>query len=171
MKGLSLVEALVSILIFSLIMIAIVAYVVVGRNSLFTTDTPTELRQNVLFSVMSIYRELRKTAPSRTNLAAGASSNSLTFQVPFDNNGDGLTVDNAGNIEWGTAITYSLNGSSQLIRTQGGVTSVVSPNIALLQFSRSATEDKIIQVDITAQKVTGAGNWQDSEQAIIRMRN
>ena len=171
MKGLSLVEALVSILIFSLIMIAIVASVVVGRNSLFTTDTPTELRQNVLFSVMSISRELRKTAPSRTNLAAGASSNSLTFQVPFDNNGDGLTVDYAGNIEWGTAITYSLNGSSQLIRTQGGVTSVVSPNIALLQFSRSATEDKIIQVDITAQKVTGAGNWQDSEQAIIRMRN
>lgn len=171
MRGLTLVEILVAILIFSILMIAVGLTVVAGKNSLFISDTPTELRQNVLFSIISLSRELRKTTPSKTNLAAGANSNSITFQVPFDNTGDGIVVDTVGNIEWSSNITYALNGLNQLIRTQGVITTVISPNIAALQFSRPAGEDRIIQVDITAQKANGTGNWQDTEQVILKMRN
>jgi prepilin-type N-terminal cleavage/methylation domain-containing protein len=171
MRGLTLVEILVAILIFSIIMIAIGLTVVAGKNALFTSDTPTQLRQNLLFSIMSMSRELRETTPSKTNLAEGASSNSITFQVPFDNNADGLIVDAVGNIEWSSNITYSLNGTGQLIRTQEGATSIISPNIATLQLSRPVGRDKIIQIDIAAQKVNSTGNWQDSEQAILKMRN
>ena len=171
MKGMTLAEVLVSMLIFSSIVAAIGLTVVTGKNSLFTSDTPTQLRQNVLFSIMSLSRELRETTPSRTNLAAGASSGSIALQVPFDNNADGIVVDTLGNIEWSTNITYALNGSGQLTRTQGGATSIISPNIAALQFSRPLGEDRIIQIDITAQKTTGAGSWQDSEQARLKMRN
>ncbi|MDD5119724.1 MAG: prepilin-type N-terminal cleavage/methylation domain-containing protein [Candidatus Omnitrophica bacterium] len=171
MRGLTLVEILVAILIFSIIMIAIGLTVVAGKNSLFTSDTPTQLRQNILFSIMTMSRELRQTSPSRTNLAEGASANSITFQVPFDNNADGIVVDSVGNIEWGSNITYSLDGSNQLIRTQSGVSSVIAPNIVVLQFSRQAGENRIIQIDITAQNISSAGNWQDQEQAILKMRN
>jgi hypothetical protein len=152
-------------------MIAIGLTVVAGKNSLFTSDTPTQLRQNILFSIMTMSRELRQTSPSRTNLAEGASANSITFQVPFDNNADGIVVDSVGNIEWGSNITYSLDGSNQLIRTQSGVSSVIAPNIVVLQFSRQAGENRIIQIDITAQNISSAGNWQDQEQAILKMRN
>lgn len=171
MRGLTLTEILVTILIFSIVMIAIGLTMVAGRNSLFTSDTPTQLRQNLLFSIMSISRELRETTPSETNLSEGANSNSITFKVPFDNNADGVVVDTVGNIEWSSNITYSLNGAHQLIRTQGGATSILSPNIASLQFSRPLGKDRIIQIDITAQKINGTGNWQDEEQAILKMRN
>ncbi|MDD5059738.1 MAG: prepilin-type N-terminal cleavage/methylation domain-containing protein [Candidatus Omnitrophica bacterium] len=170
-KGLTLIEILAAILIFSIIMIAIGLTVVAGKNSLFTSDTPTKLRQNLLFSIMSISRELRETAPARTNLAAGASSNSITFQVPFDNNADGVVVDAVGNIEWGANITYSLNAANQLIRTQGANLSIIASDITGLQFNRPIAEDRIIQVDITAQRTDGTGNWQDSEQVILKMRN
>jgi len=171
MKGFTLVEILVSIIIFSIICVGIGLTVVAGRSSLFTADVPTQLRQNLIFSIMTLSRELRETTPSRTDLAVGASANSISFQVPFDNNGDGSIVDTIGNIEWGSNITYSLNGSGQLIRTQAGTTRIISPNITILQFSRPAGEDRIIQIDITTQKATSAGNWQDSEQARLKMRN
>jgi len=171
MKGFTVVETLISILIFSIITITLGMAVVVGKNSLFTSDVPTQLRQSVLFAIIPMGRELRQTAPSKTNIGVNSSSNSITFQIPHDNNGDGLLVDSFGNIEWGANITYALNGASQLTRTQGGTTSIISSNISSLQFTRPAGEDNIIQIDIAAQKINNTGNWQDTEQAIIKMRN
>lgn len=171
MRGLTLLETLISLLIFSVVMIALGLSVVVGKNSLFTSDVPTELRQNVLFALTSVSRELRETTGSKTNLGSGTSNNSITFQVPNDNNADGQVVDNIGNIEWGANITYARNAAGKLTRTQGGVTSIITPNISYLQFSRPAGNDKLIQVDITVAKINNTGNWQDAEQAILKMRN
>ena len=145
--------------------------VVTSKNALFTTDIPTQLRQNLLFAIISMDRELRQTSPSKTNINASSSSNAITFQIPRDNNGDGYTVDANGNTEWGTNIAYARNGANQLTRTQTGVTSIISSNISALQFTRPAGEDNILQIDITAQGSNNTGNWQDTEQAIIKMRN
>lgn len=158
-------------LIFSIITVALGLAVVAGKNALFTNDIPTQLRQNLLFAIVSMDRELHQTAPSKTNIGASSSSNSITFQIPHDNNADGLTVDTAGNTEWGTNITYARNGSNQLTHTQAGVTSIISSNISALQFSRPTGQDNILQIDITAQGSNSTGNWQDAEQAIIKMRN
>lgn len=158
-------------LIFSIITIALGLTVVAGRNSLFTNDIPTQLRQDLLFAIVSMSRELRQTTPSKTNIGANSSGNSITFQIPNDNNADGLVVDNIGNIEWGLNITYARNGANEITRAQGGVTTVISSNIAALQFTRPAGEDNILQIDITAQRANNTGNWQDTEQAIIKMRN
>lgn len=171
MRGFTAFETLVSMLIFSIIAVALGLTVAAGRNSLFTSDIPTQLRQNLLFAIVTMNRELRQTAPSRTDIAASSSANSITFQIPNDNNGDGTVVDTIGNIEWGTTITYARNGANELTRTQGGTTTIVSPNITGLQFSRPAGEDEILQIDITAQKANNSGSWQDSEQARITMRN
>jgi len=171
MKGFTVFETLISILIFSIITLALGMAVVVGKNSLFSSDVPTQLRQDVLFAILSMNRELRQTTPSKTNIGANSSSSSIAFQIPHDNNGDGQVVDSFGNIEWGTNIVYALNGANQLTRTQAGTTSTISSNISALQFTRPAGKDNIMQIDITAQKANNTGNWQDTEQAIIKMRN
>jgi hypothetical protein len=172
MKGLTIFEVLVSILVFSIIAVGLSSAVVAGKSALFVSDIPTQLRQNVLFAIMPMARELRQTAPAKINLGEGASSNSVTFKIPYDNNADGVVVDSIGNIEWGQDIIYARNGLGQLTRTSGGTTVVIAPNIATLQFSRPVAEDALIQIDITVQKADSQGNlYQDVEQAIVKMRN
>lgn len=171
MRGFTVFETLISILIFSIITIALGLTVVAGKNALFSNDVPTQLRQNLLFAIVSLSRELRQTAPAKTNIGTNSSSNSITLQIPHDNNGDGSTVDATGNIEWGANITYARNGANQLTRTQAGITSIISSNIWALQFTRPANENNILQIDITAQGANNTGSWQDTEQAIIKMRN
>ena len=177
MKGLTLFEVLVSLVIFSIIAMALGYAVVAGKNALFVSDIPTQLRQNVLFALMPMVRELRQTAPGKINIAVGASSNSIIFKLPHDNNGDGVEVDSAGKVEWGVnTITYARNGASQLTRTCGGVTSVIAPNIAVLQFSRPAGQvgdkETLLQIDLTAQKTDNQGKlYQDTDQVILKMRN
>ncbi|MCX5694565.1 MAG: prepilin-type N-terminal cleavage/methylation domain-containing protein [Candidatus Omnitrophica bacterium] len=166
MKGLTLFEVLVALLIFSVIAMGLGYAVVAGKNALFVSDIPTQLRQNVLFALLPMERELRQTAPKKIiGLEEGASSNSITFPIPRYN-------DNTGVIDWGQNITYSCNGLGQLTRTSNGVTSVIAPNIATLTFSRPSGEETLIQIDITVQKADGKGNlYQDAEQAIIKMRS
>jgi len=75
-----------------------------------------------------------------------------------------------GAVEWSTNITYSRNAANQLIRTFGGVNKIIATNIISLQFKR--TQDKIIQVDITARKTATLGRQiTDTEQLIVKMRN
>jgi hypothetical protein len=172
MKGLTIFEVLISVLVFSIIALALSYAVVVGKSALLASDISTQLRQNVLFSIMSLMRELRQTAPAKTSLTEGASSNAITFKIPHDNDSDGDVVDGIGNIEWGQDITYALNNLGQLIRTRGGVTSVIAPNISTLQFSRLSGEDALLQIEIVAQKKDSRGDlYQDVEQAIVKMRN
>ncbi len=172
MKGLTLFEVLVSILIFSIIALGLSSAIVVGKNALFVSDIPTQLRQNVLFALMPMARELRQTAPAKINLSEGTSSSTITFKIPHDNNADGVVVDNVGSVEWGSDITYVRDGLNQLTRTQDGVTKVIAPNVTTLQFSRPVGEDALIQIDLTVSKTDGQGNlYQDSEQAVIKMRN
>lgn len=167
MKGLTLFEVLVSLLIFSIIALGLGYAVVAGKSVLLVSDIPTQLRQNVLFALMPMVRELRQSASS-TFLASfeeGTSSDSLRFQVSRYNIGTSV-------IDWGEPIIYARNGLNQLVRTCGGTTLVIAPNVTTLLFSRLAGEDALIQIDITVSKLDGQGNlYQDSVQQIVKMRN
>ena len=170
MKGFSLIEVLVAIVIMTVILAGVFMAMGVGQRSFFTGDTETELREDITRAVMTMDGEISQTKPTRTNLDIGETANSITFSVPNDNNGDGSVVDALGSIEWSANIVYSRNASNQLIRTFGGVNRVIANNIVTLQFQR--TQDRIIQVDITAQDTSNLGRIiQDTEQAVIKMRN
>jgi len=172
MKGMTIFEVLVSVLIFSIIALGLGFAVVAGKSALFVSDIPTQLRQNVLFAIMPMVRDLRQTASAKINLTEGASSSLVTFKIPHDNNADGVVVDSIGNIEWGQDITYARDGLGQLTRTFAGVPAVIAPNVSALQFSRPVGDDALIQIDITVQKTDSRGNlYQDAEQAIVKMRN
>jgi len=170
MRGFTLIEILVATLIMSIIMAALFIVLSMGQNSWFNGDIAIELRDQTLRSIMNMNKELSATRPSKINLSIGATSSTITFYVPQDNNGDGISVDSAGNIEWSGAITYSLNGSNQIIRSFGGANTVIGIDIVTLRFSRP--ENRLIQVDITAQKTAFSRRLiQDTEQAIIKIRN
>jgi prepilin-type N-terminal cleavage/methylation domain-containing protein len=170
MKGFTLIEMLVASLIMGVITVALSVVMSLGQRSFFTGDVAIGLREQTIRAVMAMDKEISKTRPSRTNLTIGASSNTITFSVPQDNNADGSIVDSMGNIEWSSSITYALNGERQIIRSQAGVNSVIGIDIEALQFTR--TEDRIMQVDISAQNTPRLGQEiQDNEQVIIKMRN
>ena len=170
MKGFTLIEILVASLIMSIIMGALFVSLSIGQNSWFNGDAAIDLRDQAIRSIMTMDKELSATRPSKINLDVGVTSNAITFYLPQDNNGDGSIVDSAGDIEWSGAITYSLNGSNQIIRSLGGTNRIIGNNIGTLQFTR--TENRIIQVDITAQKTPlSKRQIQDTEQTIIKIRN
>ncbi|MDD5724641.1 MAG: prepilin-type N-terminal cleavage/methylation domain-containing protein [Candidatus Omnitrophica bacterium] len=172
MKGFTLLEVLVAITVFLVIALALGYAVVAGKSALLASDIPTQLRQDLIFSVGAMTHDLRQTAPSKTSIGAGTSASTITFRIPEDTDSDGDVVDAAGNIEWGDEITYAVDGQGRLIRSEGVSSAVVAPDISLLQFSRPAAEDAILQIDIAASKIDGQGkSYQDSEQAVVKMRN
>jgi type II secretory pathway component PulJ len=170
MKGFTLVEILVSFLIMTIILGVLFAVLSVGQRSWFTGGPATEIREQLILAVMNMQREISETKPSRTNLAVGSTSSSLTFSVPQDNDGNGCIVNDLGGIEWSRDITYSLNASGQLIRSAEGADSIHGVNITSLQFTR--INDRLMQIDITAQKASRLEQHvDDAEQAVIKMRN
>jgi len=170
MKAFTLIETLVSVLIFTVIVMGIFLAMSVAQRSWFTGDAAVETRQQIILALITMNSELSETTSSKTNLTANVPQGSITFRIPHDNNGDGSVVDTLGNIEWSNPIIYSRNASNNLIRTYGGVTSTLARNISFLQFKN--TQNRLIQVDITAQKTDNMGKLiQDTEQAVIKMRN
>ena len=163
-----------ALVIFSVIAMGFGYAVVAGKSSLLVSDIPTKLRQDVLFALLPMVKELRQSAPSKVSVTEGTSSNTITFKIPHDDDTppDGVPVDTIGNVEWGPDITYARDGVGRLIRTYSGVSSVVASNITSLQFTRPAGNDAIIQIDITAARADGQGTlYQDAEQVIVKMRN
>ena len=170
MKGFTLVEVLVASLIMSIIMGALFVSLSIGQRSWFSSDASIELRDQTIRAIMTIDKELSATRPTKTNIAIGATSSAVTFYLPQDNNGDGSVVDSSGNIEWSGAVSYSLNGSNQIIRSFGGASKIIGIDISALRFTR--VQNRLMQVDITAQKTTPMNQQlQDIEQVIIKMRN
>ena len=170
MKGLTLIEVMVAILIFSIIALGLSSAVVAGKSALLVSDIPTELRQNVLFALMSMSRELRQADSKLVTITPGGLSDSVKFRIPHDNSvpPDGLVVDAAGDIEWSQDIIYSCNGGKLWRKLGAGVPTMIAPNIITLRFSQPETE--LIKIDITAQK---AGNTYppDTESETVKMRN
>ena len=165
MKAFTLVETLVSVLIFSIIAMSIFLVMSIGQRSWFTGDASMEVRQQIIVVLTRMNSELAETTSSQTNLTANVPATSITFHIPT-----GIVVDTLGNIVWSTPITYSRNVSNQLIRTYAGTTSIIGNDISSLQFTN--TQSRLIQIDITAQKTDNMGKVvQDIEQSIIKMRN
>ena len=172
MKGFTLVEILVSTVILTILILAAFQVMETGRSSWFTGDVSVQLRQEIIKTFMRMERELKETRASQISLGSGASSSSLTFRIPQDNNGDGTILDAFGNVEWSGNITYAVNGSNQITRTASGLTTIIANNVINLQFTRPISPVNILRIDITVQKTSALGRiMQDTGQIMIKMRN
>ncbi len=172
MKGFTLIEIIFAVGIFLLLILAIFAVMDVGGGAWFTGDVSVQLRQEIIRAFMTMEKELKVTRPSQISLTSGSSSSSFTFKMPHDNNNDGTVLDSFGNVEWSDNITYALNGANTITRTASGTTSVLAHNIVNLQFSRPLSPVNLLQIDITARKVSATGRTaRDTGQITIKMRN
>ncbi|RJP29527.1 MAG: hypothetical protein C4533_00595 [Candidatus Omnitrophota bacterium] len=171
-RGLTLIEILVASSILILLILAVFQVMEAGRSAVFTGDLTVQLRQEIIRTFMRMERELKEARPALVSLTSGNSSSTITFSVPQDINGDGTVLDDFGAIEWSAVITYALNGSNQIIRTSSGVTNVLANDIVSLQFSRPLSPVNILQIDMTARKISSSGRQlQDAGQMVIEMRN
>lgn len=174
MKGFTLVEILVSVLIFSFIFMALFAILAGGQTSWYTADVQIELNQQVRGSLSTMNRQLRQTRVSVISDVPADDNyyTSITFKVPQDLDGDGDVIDSFGNIEWSENINYSLSEDGQIIRSTQSGSSVLANDISSLQFRRPSGNPNIIQIYITAQKTTVLGReLQTSIESRIKIRN
>ncbi len=168
MKGLTLVEVLVTSVVLAVLIVALFLVLNIGQRSWIQGDANIQLQQEIARAVVVISRELKETAPKKVRIQAS----SITFNVPQDLNGDTSVVDADGYIEWSPDIIYSLNGSNQITRSFNGATSIVANNISALQFSFVPNEEAVIQLNLTASKTSDTGKLvQDSGQAVVKVRN
>jgi len=114
-EAFTLVELMVSVAIFVVILGASYALMSSGKMSWHSGDTKVELQQDLRQAMDDISFELSESSPVRVTVAAGG--NSLTLQIPVDENanraredtdGDAVddfylenTLDAAGAVIWG----------------------------------------------------------------------
>lgn len=159
--GFTLIELMVVIFIFLIISAAVYGILTIGRQSWYIGSTQVELQQEVRRGMDRMIRELRQSGQNTiVDVPADDSSYStITFQIPEDTDGDGDVIDDGGNIEWGSQITYSLGGlnNQQLLRSSGGTSTVLANNVINLQFKRSSTTPNILEISLQAEKDTVRG--------------
>jgi len=114
-EAFSLVELMVSVAIFVVIIGASYALMSGGKTSWHSGDTKVELQQDLRQAMDDISFELSESSPVRVAVAAGG--NSITFEIPVDENAAGTwedtdgdavndfylenTLDAAGAVTWG----------------------------------------------------------------------
>jgi prepilin-type N-terminal cleavage/methylation domain-containing protein len=169
MKGFTLVEVLAASVILAVLMVALFLVLGLGQRSWIRGDVNIQLQQEISRALVVMARELKETAPKKVSISP---SDTIKFNIPQDLNGDGSVIDSVGAIEWSPDITYSLNGSNQITRTFNGATSIIANNISALQFALVLNEDSVVRIDITASKISNAGQLvQDNGETIVKMRN
>lgn len=170
MRGFTLVEIMVTSVVLAILIVSLFLVLSIGQRSWLSADVTIQLRQEIARGTINLGQELKESSPAKINLTLNSSSNSITFKIPQDTNGDGVVVDSSGNIEWSPDITYSLNASNQVIRFSAGVTAILANDITSLQFSR--IQNEVIRIDITAAKTSNIGRLvQDAGQIIVKLRN
>ncbi len=153
-KGMTLVEAMVTVFIFTILMAASLQVMLSGSDIWQTNKVRTELQQELRKAIDWMKEDLRQTGSSGiTNVPAdGSTKTTITFYTA-----SGVT---SGSVTWsGTTTQYVLGGTSsnQLQRISGGTTKVIAQNISLLQIVRSASTPNILTITLRAQRNTLRG--------------
>ncbi len=130
MKGLSLIELMITLLIFSVILGAIYGVMTMGRSSYQTGDIQITVQQEARKAMNKITTELRE-----------ASSVNLSNEYPF-------TI-------WGQKIKYEVTDNQLQKVIQGGSTTVLANNVGNIQFTLYGGDT--VYVSVSTQKNTFLG--------------
>ncbi|MFC1624253.1 type II secretion system protein J [Candidatus Omnitrophota bacterium] len=163
-KGLTLIETIIVVALFTIIFAAIFKTLRIARVSWNSSGSQLKVQQETRRGLGTMIRELRQAQLSTIAgvPADGADYNSVTFKIP-------VSISETGAV-WSGNIQYSLGGldNEQLLRTQVGEDQrVLANNISTLTFSRNALTPEILNISITAQKDTFPG--EDTIQSDITL--
>lgn len=149
-RGFTLVEAMITVVFFSLIVGACFLLSKVGNDSWQVNSTRVDLAQNNRRAVDWLMNELRQSSVSTIVdvPANGQWYDQITFKIP-----QGIVN---GQVDWSAPITYALGGDNQdqFIRSQGGQERVLANYFSSIQFKREAANSGIVHVNLVVAKRT-----------------
>lgn len=153
-QGFSLVEVIVTVVLFSVIAGACFAIFLSGSDSWQVNSVKLELQQELRKAADWMRQDLWEAGVSTiTNVPAdGNWYPTITFRVS-----NGVS---SGNILWSAnTIQFLLGGtnSNQLQRQSAAQTKIIAQDIQTLQFRRQAATPSILEVSLAAQKRTTKG--------------
>lgn len=172
-SGFTFIEVMITLLVFSIISLALWAVLSTGKHAWHIGKTQIELQQETRKAMDWITKELRQSGSAHVQISGLGTT--ITFQVPVDWDNDGDIVDADGNIEWGAdgnenwAIQYLLNNNRWLLRrtldaypngNQIGMDKILADSIrsdtpppnALMFTGIPAGAPTVIEIEISAQK-------------------
>lgn len=167
-RGFTLPEALVTVLIFSIILTASTVLLLAGTDSWQVNEVQIELQQELRKSMDWIAKDLRQAGPaSIVDVAAGGGSQpDINFAIASGTVG--------GAVNWSSNIQYVRGGSdgNQLQRIQGGTARLIARNITGLQFLRQSASPDLVEVTLQAQRTSAKGRLiTDTLNFQVQLRN
>ncbi len=170
-QGFSLVEVLVTVMIFAALTAAVATVLFVGQSSWQNNSVQAEMQQELRKAMDWMKGDLRET--TATAITAGPTSaddtayTSITFYLPTGVSGNAIT--------WSANTTQFVlggTGANELHRIENSVTRVIAHNIQSLGFRRMAAAPNIIEIILQAQKNTIKGSTVTLNLTFdIQMRN
>jgi Tfp pilus assembly protein PilW len=144
--GFTLVEALVTMIIFLMVIGGLYSTLLVGESSWQNNSTKIELQQEMRKAMEWMRYELQQAgnASITTVPADGTWYTSISFKIP-----SGVT---GGALVWGSnAIVFSKSGT-RLIRTSAATTKTLANNLYSVQFRRQAASSNLLEVALVGRK-------------------
>lgn len=180
-SGMSFLELMVSMAIFSVIIASTFTAIFTGRLYWRVGTAQLDVQQQARQAISYMVKELRQTRNGDGNVGGGSpvailenlpadgnSYTSVTFRIPQDTDNNGTVLNVSGQIvDWSEKTTYCLV-NNQIIRQEKDSASpldcvcealtdkckvkVLANNVNTLLFSRSAAAPALITIEVTARK-------------------
>lgn len=150
-RGFTLVEVLVTVALFSMMMLMVGTVLRRGGEQTDLNDHKMALQGTLREGLYKMAQEIRESSPSRVAIANGGAG--LSFQIP-------ASVSNSGTITWSGPITYQLGGNGrQLIRTDGGTgqITVFANDVQSVTFTASGAPIATVGYSVTVQRTLTNG--------------
>jgi prepilin-type N-terminal cleavage/methylation domain-containing protein len=162
-KGYTLIEVMISLLIFSIVLPGIFLVMNVGRSSWYSGNARIELQQELRKAIAQISDDLKQSSVSKIYLDStmsqtfpndGVAHHTIAFKVDQGvNNSSGVII-------WSsTPVSYNLTGN-QILRSDGvNPATVVANKITGLNFTRQSSPSlsNIIFISVSSAKTTQLG--------------
>jgi len=162
-EGYTLIEVMISLLVFSIVVSGIFLVMIVGRSSWYSGDARIELQQELRKVIAQISNDLKQSSVSKLYLDStmsqsfpndGVAHHAIAFKVDQGvNNSTGIII-------WSsTPISYNLTGN-QILRSDGvNPATVVANKITDFNLTRQSAPSlsNLIFVSISSAKTTQLG--------------
>ncbi len=170
--GFTFPELLVSVAIFVLITTGLYTLMLTSQEHWDANQVQIQLHQELRRAAGQMINDLRQTGSAEPNLNASVPANGATYTAITFKKAASIS---SGALQWeANAIQFSRGGtgSTQLIKTQGGVQTVLANTISGLTFRRQSTSPDILEVTIQGQNSTDRGRSDSYQLSLeVQLRN
>lgn len=166
-RGLTLVELVVFSAMFVVATGVLLEFVTRQSDFLDFSTMRGDLHLQLQLAMEQMTKDLRPAtraaagSPPNISIPAAPGNTAITFYLPTDQDGNGLIIDAAGNIEWdtGNPIQYQYNAATrQLRRVAGANVHVLANDVANVAFADQNIDASLypdqVKILLTLQKTT-----------------